>query len=239
MKGAIHSVETFGSSDGPGVRYILFLQGCAMRCQYCHNADTWKPGTPDQEAQDVLKKALRYRPYWKNGGGITVSGGEPLLQAAFVAELFALARQEGVHTTLDTAGQPWNASEMTDQAIDQVLDNTDLVLLDIKHLDPEKHKRITGHDNQNILAFLDHLHQRHIPVWLRHVVVPGLSDEEEDWEKLRAFADGFDNIERIQVLPYHSLGAWKWEECGMDYPLKETPDNTPQAIARARAILEK
>lgn len=239
MKGAIHSIETFGSADGPGVRYVIFMQGCAMRCLYCHNADTWKPKEPDQEAADVLKKALRYRPYWKKEGGITVSGGEPLRQPEFLTELFELAHKEGVHTTLDTAGQPFSREEPVYSRISAVLDHTDLVLLDIKHLDPVMHKKITGHDNANILDFLNELQTRQIPVWLRHVVVPGLTDREEDWKALRAFADQFDTIKRIQVLPYHSFGASKWEDCGMDYPLKDTPLNSDEAIARAKEILER
>ena len=149
MLGAIHSIETFGLVDGPGVRYVIFMQGCHMRCKFCHNADTWKVKEPDQSAEAVLKKALRYRPYWKENGGITVSGGEPLLQIDFLIELFTQAKKEGVHTTLDTCGQPFTFEEPFFSKFKQLMKVTDLVLLDIKHIDEKAHKELTGHTNQN------------------------------------------------------------------------------------------
>ena len=157
MLGAIHSIETFGLVDGPGVRYVIFMQGCHMRCKFCHNADTWKTKEPDQNAEVVLKKALRYRPYWKDNGGITVSGGEPLLQIDFLIELFTLAKKEGVNTVLDTCGQPFTFEEPFFSKFKQLMNVTDLVLLDIKHIDEMAHKDLTGRTNRNILELAQYL----------------------------------------------------------------------------------
>ena len=175
MLGAIHSIETFGLVDGPGVRYVIFMQGCHMRCKFCHNADTWKTKEPDQSAEVVLKKALRYRPYWKDNGGITVSGGEPLLQIDFLIELFRLAKKEGVNTVLDTCGQPFTFEEPFFSKFKQLMNVTDLVLLDIKHIDEMAHKDLTGHTNSNILELAQYLSDIQKPVWIRHVLVPTIN----------------------------------------------------------------
>lgn len=235
--GAIHSIETFGSVDGPGVRYVIFLQGCHMRCQFCHNADTWKIKEGDQNAQDVLKKALRYRTYWKDKGGITVSGGEPLLQIDFLIELFTLAKQEGVHTTLDTCGQPFTFKEPFFSKFQELMKVTDLVLLDIKHIDNERHKELTGHPNTNILELANYLSDIKKAVWIRHVLVPQRNDEDDYLKRLDTFISTLTNVKRVEVLPYHTLGAYKWKELGMKYPLEGIDPPTKERIENANKLL--
>lgn len=220
MLGAIHSIETFGSVDGPGVRYVIFMQGCQMRCQFCHNADTWKIKEGQVEASEALKKALRYKSYWKSNGGLTVSGGEPLLQIDFLIELFTLAKKEGVHTTLDTCGQPFTKKEPFYSKLKELMKVCDLVLLDLKQIDEEKHKILTKHSNQNILEFARYLSDIHKPVWIRHVTIPSINDSDEELERLDHFIQSLDNIKRVDVLPYHTLGKYKWEQLGLDYPLE-------------------
>ena len=237
MKGSIHSIETFGSVDGPGVRYVIFLQGCRMRCQFCHNADTWKIKEPDQEASEVLKKALRYRSYWKDKGGITVSGGEPLLQMEFLIELFGLAKEQGIHTTLDTSGQPFSKDPSFLEKFDRLMEVTDLILLDIKHIEPKKHKELTGWDNQNILEMAQYLDSIHKPVWIRHVLVPYRTDEDKALKELDAFLSRLENVERVEVLPYHTLGAYKWKELGLDYPLEGIDPPSRDRIQNANSLL--
>ena len=232
MLGAIHSIETFGLVDGPGVRYVIFMQGCHMRCKFCHNADTWKVKEPDQSAEAVLKKALRYRPYWKENGGITVSGGEPLLQIDFLIELFTQVKKEGVHTTLDTCGQPFTFEEPFFSKV------TDLVLLDIKHIDEKAHKELTGHTNQNILEFAKYLSDIQKPVWIRHVLVPTINTDEVYLKRLHQFVAQLKNVERVEVLPYHTLGAYKWKELGLEYPLEGIPTPSNQQLQIAKTILE-
>lgn len=236
--GAIHSFESFGSVDGPGVRFIVFMQGCNMRCQFCHNADTWKIKEGTWSAQDVLDKALRYRAYWKDQGGITISGGEPLLQIDFLIELFTLAKKEGVHTTIDTCGQPFTFEEPFFSKFKQLMDVTDLVLLDIKQIDASKHKTLTGHTNENILSLASFLDSIGKPVWIRHVLVPQRTDFDEDLKALRSFLDGLSNIERVDVLPYHTLGAYKWKELGLSYPLEGIDPPTNDRIENAKKILK-
>lgn len=238
MLGAIHSIETFGLVDGPGVRYVIFMQGCHMRCKFCHNADTWKVKEPDQSAESVLKKALRYRPYWKENGGITVSGGEPLLQIDFLIELFTQAKKEGVHTTLDTCGQPFTFEEPFFSKFKQLMQVTDLVLLDIKHIDEKAHKELTGHTNQNILELAKYLSDIQKPVWIRHVLVPTINTGEIYLERLHQFIVQLKNVERVEVLPYHTLGAYKWKELGLDYPLEGIPTPSDQQLQIANTILE-
>lgn len=237
MLGAIHSTETFGLVDGPGVRYVIFMQWCAMRCKFCHNADTWKIEKPDQEASEVLKKALRYKPYWKANGGITVSGGEPLLQIDFLIELFTLAKEKGVHTTLDTCGQPFTFDQPFFDKFKQLMKVTDLVLLDIKHIDNEKHIELTKHKNTNILELAKYLDEIHKPVWIRHVLVPTINCNAHDLKNLRSFLDTLSNVERVEVLPYHTLGAYKWKELGLEYPLENIDVPSQEEIDFANHIL--
>ena len=238
MLGAIHSIETFGLVDGPGVRYVIFMQGCHMRCKFCHNADTWKVKEPDKSAEAVLKKALRYRPYWKENGGITVSGGEPLLQIDFLIELFTQAKKEGVHTTLDTCGQPFTFKEPFFSKFKQLMKVTDLVLLDIKHIDEKAHKELTGHTNQNILEFAKYLSDIQKTVWIRHVLVPTINTDEVYLKRLHQFVAQLKNVERVEVLPYHTLGAYKWKELGLEYPLEGIPTPSDQQLKIANTILE-
>ncbi|MBP8798743.1 MAG: pyruvate formate lyase-activating protein, partial [Lachnospiraceae bacterium] len=205
IKGRIHSVESFGSADGPGVRYIVFLKGCNMRCQYCHNPDTWaKDGGELMTPEEVLKKALRYKTYWKEKGGITVSGGEALLQIDFVTELFRLAKEKGVNTCLDTSGNPFSLEEPFKSKFDELMKYTDLFMLDIKHMDDAAHRKLTGQTNQNILEMAAYLSDHGKAMWIRHVLVPGITTEEDELYRLRSFLDTLKTVERVEVLPYHT-----------------------------------
>lgn len=237
MSGYIHSFESFGSVDGPGVRFVVFLNGCSMRCKYCHNPDTWEFGGDTFSAAEVLQKALKYKSYWGGKGGITVSGGEPMLQMQFVTELFTEAKKKGVNTCLDTSGVAFNPDDTAET--DKLLYVTDLVMLDIKHIDDEKHKELTGHSNKNILAFARYLDSKKIPVWIRHVVVPGITFDEKYLELLGEFIGTLSNIEKIETLPYHSLAIPKYDKLGIDYPLRDTPNATKEQAARAKEIIEK
>ena len=221
LKGYVHSLESFGSVDGPGVRYVIFLTGCAMRCQFCHNPDTWnmQAGTL-YTTDELLKTAMRYRTYWGEKGGITVSGGEPLLQIEFLTELFRKAKEQGIHTTLDTSGNPFTREEPFFEKMQELMKYTDLVMLDIKHIDDEKHKVLTGCTNENILDMAKYLDEIGKPVWIRHVLVPERSDEDVALEKLHEFIEELGNVEKVEVLPYHTLGAYKWKELGYEYPLE-------------------
>ena len=202
IKGRIHSVESFGSADGPGVRYIVFLKGCNMRCQYCHNPDTWaKDGGELMTPEEVLKKALRYKTYWKEKGGITVSGGEALLQIDFVTELFRLAKEKGVNTCLDTSGNPFSLEEPFKSKFDELMKYTDLFMLDIKHMDDAAHRKLTGQTNQNILEMAAYLSDHGKAMWIRHVLVPGITTEEDELYRLRSFLDTLKTVERVEVLP--------------------------------------
>lgn len=236
-KGAVHSIETFGSVDGPGIRYVIFLQGCRMRCQFCHNADTWQIRDGDATAAEVLKKALRYRSYWRDRGGITVSGGEPLLQIDFLIELFELAKKEGVHTVIDTCGQPFTREGTFFPKLQRLMASTDLVLLDIKHIDDAQHRILTGWGNENILDFARYLSEIDKPVWIRHVLVPSRNDSDEYLSRLDAFVKTLRNVERFEVLPYHTLGVYKWKELGLDYPLEGVDPPGQALIDHANAML--
>jgi pyruvate formate lyase activating enzyme len=237
LLGAVHSIETFGASDGPGVRFVIFLQGCPMRCLYCHNADTWQIKEGQTTAEELIQKALRYRPYWKQNGGITLSGGEPLLQLEFATDLFLKAKQAGIHTVLDTSGQPFKNTPEYIEKLNALMENTDLVMLDLKQINPEKHKTLCGHDNKNILEFARYLDQIHKPVWIRHVLVSGYSDNEEDLQTLASFLDTLSNVEKVQVLPYHDFGAYKWKELGKSYFLDASAIPTQNQIRHAQDIL--
>lgn len=235
LKGRVHSIETFGTVDGPGIRYIIFFQGCPLRCKYCHNRDTWKPNcgkeyTSDELVQDIVK----YQSYMQfSGGGVTASGGEATLQADFVAELFAKCKELGIHTCLDTAGF------VDIEKVDKLLDYTDLVLLDIKHIDNEKCKKLTGVGNEKALKLAKHLDERNIPIWFRHVLVPGVTDSEENFSKIGEFAATLNNIDRLEILPYHTMGVHKWENMGLKYDLKDVRDANDEDVARAAEIIER
>ena len=238
IKGRIHSVESFGSADGPGVRYIVFLKGCNMRCQYCHNPDTWaKDGGELMTPEEVLKKALRYKTYWKEKGGITVSGGEALLQIDFVTELFRLAKEKGVNTCLDTSGNPFSLEEPFKSKFDELMKYTDLFMLDIKHMDDAAHRKLTGQTNQTILEMAAYLSDHGKAMWIRHVLVPGITTEEDELYRLRSFLDTLKTVERVEVLPYHTLGVFKWKELGIPYQLEGVDPPTKEQIDRAKEIL--
>ena len=236
MTGKIHSFESFGAADGPGVRFIVFLHGCPLRCVYCHNPDTWANDKPAMELspKDVLARALRYRDYWGEKGGITVSGGEPLLQSEFVAELFELAHAEGVTTCLDTSGGSFRRG---DAATERLIAATDTVLLDIKAFDPLLHREVTGVDNSQILDFARYLSEKGVPTWIRRVIVPGLTDGEDDLRKTGEFIRSLKNIERVEVLPYHDFGVEKWRSLGLEYPLEGVPPADEAAVQRARKFV--
>ena len=237
LKG-VHSLESFGSVDGPGVRYIIFLTGCAMRCQFCHNPDTWdmKTGTL-YTTDELLEKAMKYRSYWKNDGGITVSGGEPLLQIDFLTELFRKAKANGIHTTLDTSGNPFTREEPFFSKFNELMKYTDLVMLDIKHIDDEQHKILTGCTNKNILDLARYLSDIKKPVWIRHVLVPERSDYDEYLIKLDEFIQSLDNVQKVEVLPYHTLGAYKWDELGYEYKLKGIDPPSVERVENANKLL--
>ena len=234
----VHSVESFGSVDGPGIRFVIFLKGCAMRCQYCHNPDTWdRAGGNLRSVDDVLSQALRYRSYWGEKGGITVSGGEALLQIQPLTELFHKAKDLGINTCLDTSAQPFSRKDGRFLAFEALMKYTDLVLLDIKHIDNDAHKRLTGWENENILDCARYLSDIHKPVWIRHVLVPGINDDDESLHRFRSFIDTLSNVERVEVLPYHDLGVYKWEQLGIPYKLTDVKPPTEESVLHARKIL--
>ena len=238
IKGYVRSFESFGSVDGPGVRFVVFLAGCAMRCNFCHNPDTWTyDGATLYSPDEVIRRALRCKPYWGKKGGITLSGGEPLLQIEFVTELFRLAKLKGINTALDTAGQPFSLSAEYLSKFDELMQYTDLVLLDIKHIDNGEHIKITGKPNTNILQLSKYLSDIQKPVWIRHVLVPGYSDNDVYLTKLAEFIGTLKNVKRVEVLPYHSLGIVKYKELGIDYPLSETKSPDEERIKNANIIL--
>ncbi len=235
MIGRVHSFESFGTVDGPGIRFVVFLQGCPLRCQYCHNPDTWTAGGTEYSAAEVANRVLRYKNYFSNGGGVTVSGGEPLLQKEFVKELFTLLKAEGVHTCLDTSGCTFER-EKADEFL-PLLNVTDLVLLDIKHIDENEHKKLTGKGNQNALAFAQFLSENGKKIWIRHVLVPEKTDKDEWLYRLKAFIDGLKTVEKVEVLPYHTMGEVKYEKLGYTYPLKGVLPPTKERVENAKRIL--
>ncbi len=233
VKGRIHSFESFGTLDGPGIRFVVFMQGCPLRCIYCHNRDTWDPaGGKEYTPEEVFNEVKKYVNYFKfSGGGITVTGGEPTLQAEFVAELFKKCKDAGIHTALDTSGF------VDVDKVKELLEYTDLVLLDIKHAIKEKHKLITGVSNEKIIKFARYLLEKNIPVWIRYVLVPGFTDAPEDLESAAAVISGLKNVQKVEVLPYHCLGAYKWTKLGEKYSLEGMREPTPEEVARALKIL--
>lgn len=233
--GYIHSIETFGTVDGPGIRFVVFMQGCSLKCMYCHNRDTWQVNAGNEtNVDDLVVEIKRYIPYMKSsGGGVTVSGGEPLLQAKFVTTLFKKLKSLGIHTALDTAGSiPINSD------IEELLKYTDLVLLDIKHIDSEKAKVLTGLSNENNLNFAKFLSNNHIPVWIRQVLVPGYTDDKNDLIKLKNFISSLSNVQKVEVLPYQDLGKFKWKELGFDYPLENVRTANSDDLQLAKNILK-
>lgn len=247
--GKIHSIETFGSVDGPGVRFVIFLQGCNMRCKYCHNPDTWKlegaykvkeqqwVRPEEKSADELLKQALRYKSYWGKEGGITVSGGEALLQIDFVLELFTKAKAMGIHTCLDTSANPYTTEEPFYSKWEALMKVCDLVMLDIKHIDAKAHKELTAQDNGNILQAAKDISDRGVSLWIRHVLVPGITTDAADLKRLREFIDTLRTVQRVEVLPYHTLGTFKWKELGIAYALEGVNPPSAEEVQLAREIL--
>ena len=272
--GYVHSTESFGAVDGPGIRFVVFLQGCKMRCNYCHNSETWNlvtdysklysDETSDAEREelekkieentkllkdkgvkieartpeDLLKQALRYKPYWKNGGGITVSGGEALLQMDFLIEFFKLAKAEGIHTTIDTAGNPFTREEPFFSKFNELMNLTDLFLLDIKQINDDKHRDLTGFSNSNILDLAQYLSDQGKHMWIRHVLVPTITTDEDDLKKTKEFIDTLKTVDKVEVLPYHKLGITEWERLGIPYKLEGIDPPTDEEQKLAKSILE-
>lgn len=235
MIGHIHSTESFGAADGPGVRFIVFMQGCHMRCRYCHNPDTWKmDGGDEVTADEILKRALRFKPYWGKDGGITISGGEPLLQIDFVIELLKKAKELGINTCIDTAGNPFTKEEPFFSKFEELMKYTDLLLLDLKEINPTRHKDLTGFDNSNIIEMAKYLSEINKTVWIRHVLVPEHSDFDEDLDALGDFIDTLSNVDRVEILPYHTLGKFKWENLGIPYTLESISPPSAERIENAK-----
>ena len=230
----VHSIETFGTVDGPGIRFVLFLQGCYLQCKYCHNRDTWDlKGGELKSLDDILEKIKRYKNYMMlSGGGVTVTGGEPFLQAKFLIELFKKLKEEGIHTCIDTSG----IVAITDD-VKELLKYTDLVLLDIKHIDDEKCKKLVGVSNKRELEFAQYLSENNIKIWIRQVLVPGYTDDEEDLKRLKKFIKSLKTVENVQVLPYHSMGKFKWEKLGNKYELEDVRDANQNDVDRVKMIL--
>ena len=239
MKGRIHSIESFGTVDGPGVRLVVFVKGCPMRCLYCHNPDTWRiGGGMEMTVAQVMALYEKNRSFYQRGG-ITATGGDPLVQLEFVTELFTEAARRGIHTCLDTSGitfRPEDPARM--ELFDKLLTVTDLVMLDIKHIDPEGHKKLTGQPLGPILAFARYLDQKAVPVWIRHVVVPGITYDQEELYRLGRFIGTLRNVKALDVLPYHDMGKAKYEKLGMDYALKDVkPLGRDEALEARQTIL--
>lgn len=227
-KGYIHSHESFGTVDGPGIRYVVFTQGCPLRCKYCHNPDTWKieDAKMIETAEKTFSEISKYKNYIKNGG-VTITGGEPLTQPEYVKELLKLCKKDGIHTAVDTSGYLLN------DKVKECLEYVDLVLLDIKSIDPKQYKELTGVELEPTLKFAEYLNSINKPMWVRHVVVPGITDNDELLNKLADYLKGFDNLEKVEILPYHTLGEYKWKSLRLEYPLKEV---LPLSNKRAEEI---
>lgn len=235
MLGYIHSTESFGTVDGPGIRFVIFLQGCPMRCQYCHNPDTWKPCTGEQRTVESLLEEYDGLKEFLKSGGITVTGGEPLMQMEFVTELFREAKKKGIHTCLDSSGITYRESRRAE--FDELMKYTDLVMLDIKHIDDDEHKKLTAQSNVHILEFAEYLHDIKKDVWIRHVVVPGITLNEKHLHDLGYFIGGLTNLKALDVLPYHTMGIVKYEQLGMDYPLEGVEPATKEQAVWAKNII--
>ncbi len=239
MTGRIHSFESFGTVDGPGIRFVVFLQGCPLRCQYCHNPDTWKVGGEEYTAEEIVSRALRYKNYFGDKGGVTVTGGEPLVQIDFVIELFQLLKEKGIHTCVDTSGITFNPDSQ--ESVDKheaLLKVSDLFLLDIKHIDDDACKKLTGHSNKNTLAFAKFLSDHGKKIWIRQVLVPNITDSERSLERTREFLDTLNTVEKVEVLPYHTMGTVKYEKLGLEYPLKGVEAPTKESVEKAKRILK-
>lgn len=234
IRGKIHSIESCGTVDGPGIRTVIFTQGCPLRCQYCHNPDTWNLGDGNEcTVDELMDEIVKYKSYMKfSGGGVTASGGEPLMQPTFIKELFKRCKAEGIHTALDTSGYiPLDSTK-------EVLEYTDLVLLDIKSFNKALYKEITGVENEPTLKLARYLSDINKPIWIRYVLVPGLTDKIDDVRALASFLGSLNNIEKIEVLPFHKMGEYKWEELGYEYKLSDTQPPTQESLDEIVGIFE-
>lgn len=233
MKGYLHSFESFGTKDGPGIRFVFFLQGCPLRCLYCHNPDTWLMNNKKYEMtpEEAFREVIKVKGFIQNGG-VTVSGGEPLLQPDFIFELFKLCKEEGLHTAIDTSGNILN------DKVKDILTYTDIVLLDIKHINPAKYQSLTARPLEPTLKFMEYLSEINKTVWLRYVLVPGYSDDETDLKKWAEYTSRFPNVERVDILPFHQMGIHKWQQIGKDYQLKEVEPPTNEDILKAETIFK-
>jgi pyruvate formate lyase activating enzyme len=239
MIGYIHSKESFGTVDGPGIRYVLFMQGCPMRCLYCHNPDTWEiSGGSAVTPEQIIEEFEKNRPFYKDGG-ITVTGGEPLLQIDFLIELFMLAKAKGIHTCIDTSGITYTENTQYLQKLDKLMSFCDLVMLDIKHIDNEIHKALTGHSNERILAFAKYLADKNIPIWIRHVIVKGYTDRQEHLFALGQFIGALKSLKALDVLPYHTMGEVKYTKMEIPYPLAGVPATTNSEAEEAKNTILK
>lgn len=235
IKGRIHSTESFGTVDGPGVRFVVFFQGCPMRCLYCHNPDTWTPhGGTEQTAEELLAKYRRNRAFYRTGG-ITATGGEPLMQLPFLTELFRAAKKEGIHTCLDTSGILYRAER--DAEFRELFSCTDLVLLDMKHSTEEEHRKLTGQSQKHVLEFARALERENIPMVVRHVAVPGITDTKEHLVRLGEMIGKFRNLKGLEVLPYHTMGVNKYGELGMSYPLEGVEAMNAEKAKEAKSMI--
>ncbi|WP_074730954.1 pyruvate formate-lyase-activating protein [Lachnobacterium bovis] len=237
--GKINKLESFGLVDGPGVRYVVFLQGCAMKCKYCHNPETWTGQAKlEMTPEQLYEKAIRYKNYWRDNGGITVSGGEALLQLDFIIEFFKLAHSSGIHTALDTSGNPFRMDKEYLKEFDKLMDVTDLFILDLKVMDNKLHEELTSKSNKNILEMAQYLSENNKKMWIRHVLVPNLTDDKKDLKIMHEFIKSLNNVMRVEILPYHTLGVAKWEQLGRKYPLEGYEVPTKEQIREAEQILE-
>ena len=238
MSGRIHSIESFGTVDGPGVRLVVFVQGCPMRCAYCHNPDTWAMiGGTQMEVSEIMERYERNKDFYHNGG-ITVTGGEPLMQVDFLIELFTECKKQGIHTCIDTSGIAYTEKNTAfREKLDILMPLTDLVMLDIKHIDPVKHKELTSQPNDGILAFAKYLDEKHVDVWIRHVVVPGLTEDDKYLYQLGYFIGGLSNLKALDVLPYHTMGEVKYQNLGIDYKLKGVEPMDPNKIPEKKQVI--
>lgn len=236
VKGKIHSYETLGAADGPGLRFVLFMQGCLLRCKYCHNPDSWAQnnGAMQVTAEEISAEIVKYRNYFGKRGGLTVSGGEPLLQLDFLIDLFEIMKEKSISTAIDTSGACYDEK---DERYLKLLSLTDLVILDIKHIDDEKCRALTGRSNENTLAFAKKLDKLNVPVWIRQVLVPGLTDDENDLKKTREWIETLKNVKKVEILPYHTLGKIKYEKMGLAYPIEGVSVPSKEEKEKAERIL--
>ncbi|MGL5964905.1 MAG: pyruvate formate-lyase-activating protein [Fusobacteriaceae bacterium] len=234
MTGRIHSKESFGTVDGPGIRYVLFLQGCPLRCKFCHNPDTWEFGSGkfQETPEDTVKEILKYKNFFRNGGGLTITGGDPLMQPEYIREVYKLCKENGIHTALDTSGCLFN------EKAKEVLEYVDLVLLDIKSIDADVYRDLAKFEQKPTLEFAQYLKEKNIKTWIRHVIVPGITDNDENLSRLADYIKTMPNVELVELLPYHTLGEFKYDEMGLEYPLKGVDALSKERLENAREIFK-